>query len=345
MASSSILLRSPSVDPYNPPHHQPTHEPSPSSLSHASQIPLPATPSTPSRRRQREAEEEAEETVGRRKRVETGGSAGSAGEKLKEVREEAESSTSGRAPPVEQEQMVDGKRIKELPFEYMQAPEEDLVILIASMLTKLIQHNDQVPLLPEHLTRFHSRAPPSISVVDYLHRIVKYTNIEKSPLLLLLPYLDAFCLHLPTFTLSSLTVHRFLISSCCVASKALCDSFCTNAHYAKVGGIRVGELNLLERELVSGLGWKLTCDGSLLQSYYTSLISSYSTTPAPPPPPSTTTSSSAPAIQIVYVQGLELPPKPPPSTPWYLPWPSWESFEVGRNEGTVEAGLGGGEAG
>lgn len=87
---------------------------------------------------------------------------------------------------------------------------------------------------------------------------------QKSPLLLLLPYLDAFCLHLPTFTLSSLTVHRFLISSCCVASKALCDSFCTNAHYAKVGGIRVGELNLLERELVGGLGWKLTVSRALV---------------------------------------------------------------------------------
>lgn len=148
MASSSILLRSPSVDPYNPPHHQPTHEPSPSSLSHASQIPLPATPSTPSRRRQREAEEEAEETVGRRKRVETGGSAGSAGEKLKEVREEAESSTSGRAPPVEQEQMVDGKRIKELPFEYMQAPEEDLVILIGQFRLFFLAVSPSLPSPP-----------------------------------------------------------------------------------------------------------------------------------------------------------------------------------------------------
>ena len=64
--------------------------------------------------------------------METGGSAGAggAGGKLKEVQEEGESSSSAAAPPVEVERMVDGKRIKELPFEYMQAPEEDLVILI-----------------------------------------------------------------------------------------------------------------------------------------------------------------------------------------------------------------------
>lgn len=30
----------------------------------------------------------------------------------------------------------------------------------------------------EDLTRFHSRSPPGISVVDYLRRIVRYTNIE-----------------------------------------------------------------------------------------------------------------------------------------------------------------------
>lgn len=79
----------------------------------------------------------------------------------------------------------------------------------ASMLTKLIAHNDQVPLstcvfchslgscgwlvltmrVPpsfpdpdrDDLTRFHSRTPPGISVVEYLRRIVRYTNIEVRP--------------------------------------------------------------------------------------------------------------------------------------------------------------------
>ena len=49
------------------------------------------------------------------------------------------------------------------------------------MLNKLLEHNDQVVLTPSALTRFHSRAPPGISVLDYLKRIVKYTNLEVSP--------------------------------------------------------------------------------------------------------------------------------------------------------------------
>lgn len=44
-----------------------------------------------------------------------------------------------------------------------------------------MEHNDQVVLTPSALTRFHSRAPPGISVLDYLNRIVKYTNLEVRP--------------------------------------------------------------------------------------------------------------------------------------------------------------------
>ena len=54
------------------------------------------------------------------------------------------------------------------------------------MLTQLIAHNDQIPLTPTSLTRFHSRAPPGISVRDYLERIARYTNVEHSSLLILL---------------------------------------------------------------------------------------------------------------------------------------------------------------
>lgn len=81
--------------------------------------------------------------------------------------------------------------------------------------------------------------------------------LQKIPLLSLLAYIDLTCQNLPTFTLSSLTVHRFLIAGVTAGSKAQCDVFCTNSHYAKVGGIKVGELNSLEREFLRVTGWAL----------------------------------------------------------------------------------------
>ncbi|CEH13956.1 related to bna2-tryptophan-dioxygenase [Ceraceosorus bombacis] len=59
------------------------------------------------------------------------------------------------------------------------------------------------------------------------------------------------------------------------ASKALCDAFSTNGHYARVGGISLIELNMLEKELLNIIDWRLTCSGVLLQHYYSSLVRSH----------------------------------------------------------------------
>lgn len=140
------------------------------------------------------------------------------------------------------------------------------------MLGRLISHNDLIPLTPSNLTRFHSRTPPNISLSDYLRRIVKYTSVEKSCLLILLIYIDRVCELHPHFTVSSLTVHRFLITAVTVSSKALCDSYCTNSHYAKVGGISTQEINALELEFLSLIDWHLASTGPILQQYYSNLV-------------------------------------------------------------------------
>ncbi|CAE7083985.1 unnamed protein product [Rhizoctonia solani] len=167
-----------------------------------------------------------------------------------------------------------------LPPDFLDASIDDIVNLIADMLDRLTSHNDQIPLRPpepsEALTRFHSRSPPGISIQEYLKRIVKYTNVERSCLLITLHYIDQICNLLPHFTISSLTVHRFVISSIAVSSKALCDAFCTNSHYARVGGIKLIELNVLEREFLHKIDWRLTCTREMLQEYYTNLVRTHS---------------------------------------------------------------------
>lgn len=46
-------------------------------------------------------------------------------------------------------------------------------------------------------------------------------------------------------------------------------------HYARVGGISLVELNLLEKEFLDIIDWRLTCSGALLQHYYVSLVQSH----------------------------------------------------------------------
>ncbi|GAA5968585.1 hypothetical protein JCM8115_003793 [Rhodotorula mucilaginosa] len=211
---------------------------------------------------------------------------------------------------------VDNVRVVPQHFENCQL--DDLISLIASMLDRLIEHNDRIPLTSNSLTRFHSRAPPNITVRDYLLRIAKYTNVEPCCLLILLPYVDKACARITSFTISSLTVHRFIIAAISVGSKALSDAFCTNGRYARVGGISVVEMNLLEKEFCEALDWRLTTSGPVLAHYYTSLVRSHpsyrlSTAPAPspPPPPPAYTKIPAPLPTTSISTATSTPPSPP----------------------------------
>jgi hypothetical protein len=47
--------------------------------------------------------------------------------------------------------------VKVLPAEYTLCPVEDLVVLIADMLSEVIQVNDQIIIRNDDRTRFHSR--------------------------------------------------------------------------------------------------------------------------------------------------------------------------------------------
>ena len=143
---------------------------------------------------------------------------------------------------------------------------------VDDMLCRLVSHNDQIPLTSQNLTRFHSRAAPPISVLDYLLRIVKYANIDKVCLLMILVYIDRICSRNPTFTISSLTVHRFVLIAITCASKSLCDAYLSNSSYAKVGGVTTKEFNILEVEFLFQIDFKCQCSFELLQNYYVNLV-------------------------------------------------------------------------
>lgn len=165
-----------------------------------------------------------------------------------------------------------GPGIKQLPEHYELANTSDIVFLISGMLMELIQLNDKIPLHQGRLTRFHSRSPPRISVHDYLQRLTTHATLSPPILLSMVYYIDRLCALYPAFTVSSLTIHRFLIASATVASKGLSDSFWTNKTYARVGGISMTELALLEMELLTRMEWRIVPQPEVLEDYYQSLV-------------------------------------------------------------------------
>ncbi|KAL1648779.1 Pho80p cyclin [Diplodia intermedia] len=161
---------------------------------------------------------------------------------------------------------------KVMPVRYEACDVKDLGVLISDMLMELLRLNDALPLQDGQLTRFHSRAPPSISVRDYLNRLIVHATLSPPILLSMVYYIDRLCLLYPAFTISSLTVHRFLIAAATVASKGLSDSFWTNNTYARVGGVSTRELALLELEFLTRLQWRIVPKPEVLVDYYSSLV-------------------------------------------------------------------------
>ncbi|TVY85818.1 Nuc-1 negative regulatory protein [Lachnellula willkommii] len=163
-------------------------------------------------------------------------------------------------------------QVKVLPPKYEFCEVEDMVVLIANMISELIQTNDGLPLRSGVLTRFHSRTPPGISVLDYLQRLAKHATLTPPLLLSMVYYIDRLCSLYPAFTITTLTVHRFLITAATVAAKGLSDSFWNNATYARVGGIKLAELGLLELDFLYRVDWKIVPNPEVLVDYYRGLV-------------------------------------------------------------------------
>ncbi|GKZ97228.1 hypothetical protein AnigIFM59636_011981 [Aspergillus niger] len=166
----------------------------------------------------------------------------------------------------------DTPAVKLLPERYELADPQDIAVLISSMLMELIRFNDAISLNRGRLTRFHSRSPPRISVHDYLQRLTTHATLSPPILLSMVYYTDRLCALYPAFTVSSLTIHRFLIASATVASKGLSDIFWTNKTYARVGGVRMTELALLELEFLFRVEWRIVPEPEVLVDYYKSLV-------------------------------------------------------------------------
>lgn len=162
--------------------------------------------------------------------------------------------------------------IKLLPasYEFIETP--ILIMLITDMVMELININDKIALHQNQLTRFHSRSPPHISVYSYLQRLVTHAHLPPPILLSMVYYIDLLSDMYPAFTVTSLTIHRFLIVSATVASKGLSDAFWTNKTYARIGGISPAELALLELEFLFRVKWQVVPNPEMLVDYYHHLV-------------------------------------------------------------------------
>ena len=115
-----------------------------------------------------------------------------------------------------------------------------VLFLLSSMLEKLLARNEKlVDVLSQQLdglncssvrlgnslNTFHGVRAPNISIPKYLERIYKYTNCSPSCFVVGYVYIDRLTHRHPDSLVTSLNVHRLLVTSVMVASKMLDDEW------------------------------------------------------------------------------------------------------------------------
>lgn len=118
--------------------------------------------------------------------------------------------------------------------------------------------NDSFTLKLKPLQRpFVRSSIPSVTFSSYMERLFRYCQPEPIHILAIVAYSERLRIHHRIYLPPS-GWHRFVVVAWIVSSKALIgDQYWTNQYWARVSGMSVTEICLLETELIAILDWRL----------------------------------------------------------------------------------------
>lgn len=101
-----------------------------------------------------------------------------------------------------------------------------LLLILSTHLERIVMTNEKLlqSQTPEKITVFHGLRPPNLTILYYVQRIFKYSSCSPACFVLAQVYIDRFLLQ-PNVRLTSLNVHRLLITCVAVAAKFIDDSY------------------------------------------------------------------------------------------------------------------------
>ena len=146
-----------------------------------------------------------------------------------------------------------------------------LINTLSVIFTDICKENDINPIINnKNISLFLTDSIQTITINDYLQRLVKYTQVESSTLIAMLIYIDRLC-ELNNFIINSYNVYKILFSSLIIAIKYNEDEYYDNKFYAKVGGLTLKEMNNLEINYLSLIDFKLYISEEVFDNYFENL--------------------------------------------------------------------------
>merc|ERR1719506_2189824 len=95
-----------------------------------------------------------------------------------------------------------------------------------------------------------------MNIHEYAQRMKRYLRCSDECYILSIVYIRRMVERSSHFVVTELNVHRLLLAALVVAAKFQDDSYLSNTHYAKVGGVSVHELAKLEAHFMKMLDWR-----------------------------------------------------------------------------------------
>ena len=120
---------------------------------------------------------------------------------------------------------------------------------------------------------FNVYKKPSITMKEYLNRIIKYSHPEPSSLILSLIYLDNI-LFKANIKLKDINVFKLFYTCFVLSMKFNEDKHNSHKFYAKVGGVSFNDLLLMEYTILNYFNWDLCIKEETYDMYFHNLYSS-----------------------------------------------------------------------
>lgn len=140
-----------------------------------------------------------------------------------------------------------------------------LASVISQLLREIICDNNSKDA-ESPIDCFYAKKVPVMGIEDYIKRIVKYSQIEPSTLILSIAYIDRLC-DVKKYNLTFNNIHRIILASILISIKYNEDDYYKNSQYAKIGGISLKEVNNLEYEFCNLIDFSLHVEYSVYRNY------------------------------------------------------------------------------
>ncbi len=136
---------------------------------------------------------------------------------------------------------------------------------ISKLLIEIINENKEKGLNYKKDCFFSSKIP-HLELTKYLERIIKYSQLEESTLIMAVIFLDRL-MERKGYAINSHNIHRILFTAITIALKFNEDDNYKNVQYAQIGGISLSDLNLYEIKFLELIDFSLYVSANLFNQY------------------------------------------------------------------------------